>query len=110
MFIDYFELLVYKWPGSDQNPVELIQVVGEILGLFLILFGVRKDCLITGGCLLLYQFTRRWAKLTVVVIEEYCYYRLRIVIIEEFRCYRLHIVIIEEYHCYQVNTTVNPIY
>jgi hypothetical protein len=33
-------------------------------------FGVRKNCLISGRSLLLYQFTRRAIKLTAVIIEE----------------------------------------
>jgi hypothetical protein len=37
----------------------------------LILFGIRKNYLIRGRGLLLYQFTRRTTKLTVVIIVEY---------------------------------------
>jgi hypothetical protein len=37
----------------------------------LILFGIRKNCPIGGRSLLLYQFTRRAMKLTVVVIKEH---------------------------------------
>jgi hypothetical protein len=40
----------------------------------LILFGVRKNYLISGSSLLLYQFASRVIKLTVVIIEKYyCY-------------------------------------
>jgi hypothetical protein len=37
----------------------------------LILFGVRKNCLISGRGLLLYQFTRRGIKQTIVIIVGY---------------------------------------
>jgi hypothetical protein len=37
----------------------------------LILFGIRKKCLISGRSLLLYLFTRRIIKLTVVIIVGY---------------------------------------
>jgi hypothetical protein len=49
----------YKSPGSDKIPAELIQAGGEIL-LFAIhkLFGIRKNCLISGRSLLLYQFKK----------------------------------------------------
>jgi hypothetical protein len=40
----------------------------------LILFGIRKNCLISGRSLLLYQFTKRVIKLTVIIIVGYhCY-------------------------------------
>jgi hypothetical protein len=42
----------------------------------LILFGVRKSCLIIGRSLLLYQFTRRAIKLAIVIIEGYHSYQL----------------------------------
>jgi hypothetical protein len=63
----------YKSPSSDQIPAELIQAGGEklrpdILKL-IILFGMRKDCLISGSNLLVYQFTVRAIKLTVVIIN-----------------------------------------
>jgi hypothetical protein len=39
-----------------------------------ILFGIRKNCLISGRSLLLYQFTKRWIKLTIVIIMGcHCY-------------------------------------
>jgi hypothetical protein len=40
----------------------------------LILFGIRKNCVISGRSLLLYQFTKRVIKLTVIIIVGYhCY-------------------------------------
>jgi hypothetical protein len=51
------KLKKYKSPGSDQIPAELIQAGAEILlsaiKNSLILFGMRKDCLINGRSLLL---------------------------------------------------------
>jgi hypothetical protein len=41
-----------------------------------ILFGIRKNCLIGGMSLLLYQFTRKAIKLAVVIIEGYHSYQL----------------------------------
>jgi hypothetical protein len=65
----------YKSPNGDQIPVELFQAGGEILCsktvILLILFGIRKTCLIRGRSLLLYQFTKRAIKLTVVIIVGY---------------------------------------
>jgi hypothetical protein len=60
----------YKSPGSDQIPAKLIQAGGEILYYvlrfirWLILFGIRKNCLISGRSLLSYQFTSRVIKLS----------------------------------------------
>jgi hypothetical protein len=68
------KLKMYKSSGSDQIPAELIQAGGEILHSKmhkLILFGIRKNCLISGRSLFLYQFTRRAIKLTVVIIVGY---------------------------------------
>jgi hypothetical protein len=48
------KLKKYKSPGSDQIPAELIQAGGEILLSMihkLILFGIRKNCLINGRSL-----------------------------------------------------------
>jgi hypothetical protein len=56
----------YKSPGSDQIQAELIQARGAIKSL--ILFGVRKNYLISGRSQLLYQFTKRVIKLTVIII------------------------------------------
>jgi hypothetical protein len=36
-----------------------------------ILFGIKKECLISGRSLLLYQFTRRAIKLTAVITMVY---------------------------------------
>jgi hypothetical protein len=67
----------YKSPGSDEIPAELIQAGGKILLSAihkLILFEIRKNCLISGRSLLLYQFTERVTKLTVIITVEYhCY-------------------------------------
>jgi hypothetical protein len=42
----------------------------------LILFGIRKNCLISGRSLLVYQFTERVTKLTVIIIVGYYCYEL----------------------------------
>jgi hypothetical protein len=42
----------------------------------LIIFGIRKNILISGMTLLLYQFTRMAIELTVVIIVGYHYYQL----------------------------------
>jgi hypothetical protein len=42
----------------------------------LILFGIRKNCLISGRSLLFYQFTERVIKLTVIIIVRYHCYQL----------------------------------
>jgi hypothetical protein len=54
------KLKKYKFPGSDHFPAELIQAGGKML-LFvihkpLILFGIKKNSLISGRSLLLYQY------------------------------------------------------
>jgi hypothetical protein len=66
----------YKSPGSDQIPAELIQAGGKILLSersinSLILFEIRKNCQINGRSQLLYQFTKRVIKLTVIIIVGY---------------------------------------
>jgi hypothetical protein len=45
----------YKTPGSDEVSTKLIQAEGEILprSTKSILFGIRKNCLIRGRCLIL---------------------------------------------------------
>jgi hypothetical protein len=67
-------------PGSDQIPAELIQVGDETLRSEIVKlinpFEIRKNCLISGRSLLLYQFTRRARKLTVVIIEEHHSYQI----------------------------------
>jgi hypothetical protein len=69
------KLKKYKVPGSDQFLAELIQAGGEALWPeihnSLILIGIRKNCLISGRSLLLYQVTIRVIKLTVVIIMIY---------------------------------------
>jgi hypothetical protein len=69
------KLKKYKLPASGQIPAELIQAGGKML-LSMIhklinLFGIRKNCLISGSSLLLYQFTKRVTKLTVIIIVGY---------------------------------------
>jgi hypothetical protein len=54
----------YKTPGSDQIPAEFVQPGGEKLR-------SKIHKLISGSSLLLYQFTRRAIKLTVVINEGY---------------------------------------
>jgi hypothetical protein len=41
-----------------------------------ILFGIRKNCLISGSSLLLYQFTKRVIKLTIIIILKYYCFQL----------------------------------
>jgi hypothetical protein len=68
----------YKTSESDKIPAEIFQIDGEMLQSeihsSLILFGIRKNFLISGRSLLLYQFTRM-LKLTVVIIVGYRYYQ-----------------------------------
>jgi hypothetical protein len=76
--ISIAKLRRYKSPGSDQIPAELIEAKVKYYGLRSIislnLFGTRKNCLISGRSLLLYQFTRRAIKLTLVITVGYhCY-------------------------------------
>jgi hypothetical protein len=67
------KLKKYKSAGSDQIPAELIKAGGKTLLLrsinSLILFGIRKKYWISGRSLLLYQFTERRIRLSVV---NYC--------------------------------------
>jgi hypothetical protein len=53
----------YKSPGSDQISAEPIQAGGEILR-------SGKSDVISGRSLLLYQFTRRTIKLSVIIIVD----------------------------------------
>jgi hypothetical protein len=73
-------LLQYKSPGGDQILEELIQAGGGTYNVrsisSLILFGMRKNCLISGRSLLLCQFTRKPIKLTAVIIMGYHCYQL----------------------------------
>jgi hypothetical protein len=48
------KLKKYKSPGSNQIPAELIQAGGSVIQ-----FGIRKNYLISGRSLLLYQFTKK---------------------------------------------------
>jgi hypothetical protein len=65
------KLKKYRFPGSDQIPIELSQAGGETLVSpilnSLILFGIEKNCLISGRSLLLQQFTKRVIRLSVVI-------------------------------------------
>jgi hypothetical protein len=77
----------YKIMDSDQILAELVQAGGENYCLrsidSFIPFGIRKNSLITGMRLLLYQFTKRVIILTVVIIMGY--------------------------HCYQLHTQLYPV-
>jgi hypothetical protein len=70
----------YKSPGSDQIRADLIQTGGETLlsqiHKLIILFEIRKNYLINGRSLLLYQFTRKAVKPTVIIIMGYHCYQL----------------------------------
>jgi hypothetical protein len=72
------KLKKYKSPGSDEIPAELIQAkyCCPRPTNSLILFGIRKNYLINGRSLLLYQFTKRVIKLTVIIIVGYHCYQL----------------------------------
>jgi hypothetical protein len=67
------KLKKYKSPVSDQFLAELIKAGRKILTSVhsLILFEIRKNCLISGRSLLLYQFTKRVIKLIVIIIVGY---------------------------------------
>jgi hypothetical protein len=62
----------YKSAGSDQIPAELIHAGDEILRaeIHKLINSIlnREGCLISGRSLLLYQFTVRAIKLTIVII------------------------------------------
>jgi hypothetical protein len=70
----------YKSPGSDQIPAELVQAGDETLQseIHKLINSIwsKENCLISGRCILLYQFTRRVIKLTVVIIVGYHCYQL----------------------------------
>jgi hypothetical protein len=70
----------YKLPDTDQILTKMIQAGSEhyVLGSInsLILFGIRKNNLNSGRHILLYQFTRRAIKRTVVIIVRYHSYQL----------------------------------
>jgi hypothetical protein len=91
------KLKKYKLPGSDEIPAEVIQAGGEILlpviHNLIILFGIRKNLVISGRILLLYQFTKRVINLTVVIIVGY-------------HCYQFHTIfypISSQVHIYRRN-------
>jgi hypothetical protein len=59
----------HSQPSLVTFSEELIQARGETLRSYsLILFGIRKNCLNSGRSVLLYQFTERAIKQTVVII------------------------------------------
>jgi hypothetical protein len=77
----------YRSPDSDEIPAELIQAGGEILRskihkLINYIWNKEelpdrwKNFLINGSSLILYQFTNRVIKLTVVIIVGYHCYQL----------------------------------
>jgi hypothetical protein len=70
----------YNSPGSDQIPAELIQAGGEVLlsAIHKLINSVwnKEECLSKGRSLVLYQFTKRVIKLTVVIIVGYHCYQL----------------------------------
>jgi hypothetical protein len=69
------KLKKYKSSSSVQIPAELIQAEGCLRSINLLFwFGIRKDCLISERSLLLYQFTKRVTKQTVIIIMGcHCY-------------------------------------
>jgi hypothetical protein len=68
-----------KSPGSHQIPAEMIQARGEVLlsAVHKLINSIwkRKNCLISGKSLLLYQFTKRVTKLTVIMGYQ-CYQQI----------------------------------
>jgi hypothetical protein len=74
------KLKSYNLSGTDQILVEMIQAGEKTLHSEhhepLILLGIRTNCLSSGRSLLLYQFTRRVIKLSVVIIVGYHCYQL----------------------------------
>jgi hypothetical protein len=62
----------YKLPGSDKILTELgVKYYCLRSPNSLIRFGIRKNCLISVTSLLLYQFTKRVTKLTLIIIVRY---------------------------------------
>jgi hypothetical protein len=71
----------YKMPGSDQIPAESIQAGEEILYVIHKLFNYvwnKEELLISGRSLLLYTFTKKGDKLTVIITIGYHCYELHI--------------------------------
>jgi hypothetical protein len=65
---------MYKFPGTDQIPAELIKAGVKYYVLryrkLSVLYGIRRNCHSSGRNLLLYQFTKRVIRLIVIIIEE----------------------------------------
>jgi hypothetical protein len=76
----FAKLKKYKSPGSDQILAELIQAGGEILlsVIHKLINSVwnKEELPDSGRSLLLYQFTKRVTKLTVIIIIGYHCYQL----------------------------------
>jgi hypothetical protein len=74
------KLKKYKSLGSDQIPPELIQAGGEMLlsAIHKLINSVwnKENCLTSERSLLLYQFTKRVTKLTVIIIVRFHCYQL----------------------------------
>jgi hypothetical protein len=74
-------LKTHKSPGTDQIPGEVIKTEGRaILSYihnFLILFGIRRNCLRNGRSLSLYLFISRVIKQILVIIATYHFCQLR---------------------------------
>jgi hypothetical protein len=72
----------YKTPGSDQIPAESIQAGGEILlsAIHKLINSVwnKEELLISERSLLLYMFTKKVIKLTVIITIGYHCYQLHI--------------------------------
>jgi hypothetical protein len=64
------KLKKYKSPGSDQIQAGCRTLLSAVycLSVSVILFGIRKNFLISGRSQLLYQFTKRVIKLIVIII------------------------------------------
>jgi hypothetical protein len=71
------KLKKYKSPGSDQNPAELIQAGGETLWREIykpmILFGVRKKCLISGSVHYCTSLKKSIKLIVMIIMEYHCY-------------------------------------
>jgi hypothetical protein len=68
------KLKLYKSPGTDQIPAELIKAGGKryilrYTNLF-VLYGIGRNCHSSGRNLLLYQFMKRVIRLIIIIIEE----------------------------------------
>jgi hypothetical protein len=68
-----------KFLDIDQIPAQLIEAGVETLHSeinLLILFGKRKNCLGSGGSVLLYSFMGKVTNMTVIVTEESAAYKI----------------------------------